>query len=453
MAPRLLEFADELRSEGMAVGTSELLDAFAALRHVSWTNETDFREALATTLAKSQEDRHVLELVFDRFFFRAVEREAIERELGDAAVQDGGRRPDRPRRAARADPPGAPGRRYAGRRDPRPRAAGDRRLRPPGRGLGRDRRRRPADPAHARPEGREPGAGAGRPRRGAARAAARVRAPGAARARAGADRAHAGPAALAPAARVRPRAADRRGPGPGGGPPYRRPAAQAARQPGPREPRAQQLGRGRRAPHDARLAADRRRAGRAALPPAPPAAARALHPLRRLDLGHERERLLPVRPARPARLVPQDALVRVRRADLRGHRGVRARAILRGRLARDRERRRRGRHLGLHRLRPRLDRVLRPGGRRPRSALDGDRARRRADQRPRAARRGVRHDRRPRRADVLDEPRAEALLELRRLRDAGLRATLQRGLRMLDHEAARGLRERPDRPARAPAPH
>ncbi len=26
MAPRLLEFADELRREGMAVGTSELLD-------------------------------------------------------------------------------------------------------------------------------------------------------------------------------------------------------------------------------------------------------------------------------------------------------------------------------------------------------------------------------------------------------------------------------------------
>ena len=30
-APRLLEFADELRREGMHVGTSELLDAFAAL--------------------------------------------------------------------------------------------------------------------------------------------------------------------------------------------------------------------------------------------------------------------------------------------------------------------------------------------------------------------------------------------------------------------------------------
>ena len=31
MAPRLLEFADELRRKGVAVGTSELLDAFGAL--------------------------------------------------------------------------------------------------------------------------------------------------------------------------------------------------------------------------------------------------------------------------------------------------------------------------------------------------------------------------------------------------------------------------------------
>ena len=38
MAPRLLEFADELRSEGVAVGTSELLDAFNALDAVSWTS-------------------------------------------------------------------------------------------------------------------------------------------------------------------------------------------------------------------------------------------------------------------------------------------------------------------------------------------------------------------------------------------------------------------------------
>src|SRR5215213_4811395 len=75
MAPRLLEFADELRHEGVAVGTSDALDA------VSWTSREDFHEALAATLAKSQEDRHVLDVLFERFFFRAVEREAVERGL------------------------------------------------------------------------------------------------------------------------------------------------------------------------------------------------------------------------------------------------------------------------------------------------------------------------------------------------------------------------------------
>jgi uncharacterized protein with von Willebrand factor type A (vWA) domain len=87
MAPRLLEFADELRKEGVAVGTSELLDAFGALDAVSWTDREDFREALAATLAKSQEDRHVLDVLFDRFFFRAVEREAVQQELQEERFQ------------------------------------------------------------------------------------------------------------------------------------------------------------------------------------------------------------------------------------------------------------------------------------------------------------------------------------------------------------------------------
>jgi uncharacterized protein len=78
---RLLDLADELRREGMQVGTSELLDAFEALRYVPWTEQEDFREALAATIAKSQEDRRVFELIFDRFFFRAVEAEAVERGL------------------------------------------------------------------------------------------------------------------------------------------------------------------------------------------------------------------------------------------------------------------------------------------------------------------------------------------------------------------------------------
>ncbi len=90
MAPRLLEFADELRREGMAVGTSELLDAFAALEAVTWTGRGNFKEALSATLAKSQEDRRLLELVFDRFFFRAVEREAVERQIKEGAPGESG---------------------------------------------------------------------------------------------------------------------------------------------------------------------------------------------------------------------------------------------------------------------------------------------------------------------------------------------------------------------------
>jgi len=89
---RLLEFGEELRSEGVAIGTSELLDAFAVLKEVSWTEPTDFREALAATLAKSQEDRRVYELVFDRFFFRATEMAAIRedvREGGGVDASDG----------------------------------------------------------------------------------------------------------------------------------------------------------------------------------------------------------------------------------------------------------------------------------------------------------------------------------------------------------------------------
>jgi uncharacterized protein with von Willebrand factor type A (vWA) domain len=89
-APRLLEFADELRNEGMHVGTSELLDAFAALEHVPWTTEEDFRSALAATLAKSQEDRRVFDILFDRYFFRAVEREAVERGLSEQRPAQGG---------------------------------------------------------------------------------------------------------------------------------------------------------------------------------------------------------------------------------------------------------------------------------------------------------------------------------------------------------------------------
>src|SRR5665648_194020 len=89
IAARLLEFGEQLRAEGVAVGTSELLDAFAVLREIPWTSQGDFREALAATLAKSQDDRRIFELVFDRFFFRAVElasvRECVEEGDGSSS--------------------------------------------------------------------------------------------------------------------------------------------------------------------------------------------------------------------------------------------------------------------------------------------------------------------------------------------------------------------------------
>src|SRR3982751_2586527 len=98
MAPSLLEFADELRREGMAVGTSELLDATHALDAVSWSSREAFREALAATLAKSLEDRHLFNLVFERFFFRAVEREAVEKGLKEERFGGEGEAADRPDR-------------------------------------------------------------------------------------------------------------------------------------------------------------------------------------------------------------------------------------------------------------------------------------------------------------------------------------------------------------------
>jgi uncharacterized protein with von Willebrand factor type A (vWA) domain len=90
MDGQLLAFAEELREEGMALGTSELLDAFAALEHVPWTEQQDFRGALSATLAKSPEDSRIFELVFERFFFRAAEAEAARQNVTEGPGQPGG---------------------------------------------------------------------------------------------------------------------------------------------------------------------------------------------------------------------------------------------------------------------------------------------------------------------------------------------------------------------------
>ena len=49
-----------------AGAAAHLLDAFRALGEISWTEREDFRETLAATLAKSQDDRRLFEVLFDR---------------------------------------------------------------------------------------------------------------------------------------------------------------------------------------------------------------------------------------------------------------------------------------------------------------------------------------------------------------------------------------------------
>ena len=83
---QLLELGDQLRAEGVAIGTSELLDAFAVLGEIDWRERDRFQEAIAATLAKSPEDRRIFDLVFERFFFRATEAAAIEVGIGEAGA-------------------------------------------------------------------------------------------------------------------------------------------------------------------------------------------------------------------------------------------------------------------------------------------------------------------------------------------------------------------------------
>ncbi len=90
LVAHLLEFGEELRGEGVAVGTSELLDAFTALPEVAWTEPAPFRATLAATLAKSPDDRRIFDLVFERFFFRAGELAAVREGVREEGAVGGG---------------------------------------------------------------------------------------------------------------------------------------------------------------------------------------------------------------------------------------------------------------------------------------------------------------------------------------------------------------------------
>ncbi len=86
---QIVAFAEDLRAEGVSVGTSELLDAFSALELVAWGSAGDFRETLAATIAKSPEDRRLFALVFERFFFRAAELQALKLDVAEPQTRFG----------------------------------------------------------------------------------------------------------------------------------------------------------------------------------------------------------------------------------------------------------------------------------------------------------------------------------------------------------------------------
>src|SRR3984885_3921627 len=81
---QLLSFAEDLRGEGVAIGTSEILDAFEAITHVNWGEQQSLKEGRAATLAKASDDRRVFDLVFDRFFFRAAEAQAARENITES---------------------------------------------------------------------------------------------------------------------------------------------------------------------------------------------------------------------------------------------------------------------------------------------------------------------------------------------------------------------------------
>ena len=92
---RIIELVEWLRREGVAIGTSELLDALRAVGEVSWGQPAPFRAALAATLAKSPEDQRIFEAVFDAFLTRASTGQALRHGIreGEAGGRTGGDAP------------------------------------------------------------------------------------------------------------------------------------------------------------------------------------------------------------------------------------------------------------------------------------------------------------------------------------------------------------------------
>ncbi|MFK7828213.1 MAG: VWA domain-containing protein [Congregibacter sp.] len=68
MQSSLLHFVDVLRSHSLPVSPAETLDAAAAMQAVGYADRHTLRNALALTLAKSDQEEHTFLYCFDRFF-------------------------------------------------------------------------------------------------------------------------------------------------------------------------------------------------------------------------------------------------------------------------------------------------------------------------------------------------------------------------------------------------
>ena len=74
-------FAALLRSEGLLLGTAELLDALQALHHIDKTDRDAFQTALRATLVKNERGLEIFDRAFDQFFVPQVVQEQHLREV------------------------------------------------------------------------------------------------------------------------------------------------------------------------------------------------------------------------------------------------------------------------------------------------------------------------------------------------------------------------------------
>lgn len=86
----VLAFADQLRTRGVDVPTSGVVDAVAALEQVDLVSRSETRVALATTLVKRAEHLGAFEAAFERWFGLPVPARSVAFGADDSGDGDGG---------------------------------------------------------------------------------------------------------------------------------------------------------------------------------------------------------------------------------------------------------------------------------------------------------------------------------------------------------------------------